>query len=154
VPPEQVSVVIHRQSIVHSMVEFRDGAVLAQLGTADMRLPIRYALTYPHRAGTELPALDLLTTPPLTFQAPDLEAFPCLALAMEAAKAGGTACAVLNAANEEAVGMFLREEIAFGDIPILVERALNQVEGTSNPTLADILEADRKARHIVQQKGN
>ncbi len=148
-PPEQVAVVIHRQSIVHSLVEYRDGAVLAQMGTADMRLPIRYALTYPERAASPLPPLDLLTCPPLTFHRPDLEAFPSLGLAMECARVGGTSCAVLNGANEEAVGKFLRDEIAFGEIPLLVERALNAVEVRSNPTLEDILEADRKARRIV-----
>ena len=92
-----------RQSIIHSMVEFRDGAVLAQMGTPDMRLPIRYALTYPDRGKSELPGLDLLSCPPLTFVPPDLEAFPCLKMAMECARTGGTSCAVLNGANEAAV---------------------------------------------------
>ena len=150
-PPERVGVVIHRQSIVHSMVEYRDGAVLAQMGTPDMRLPIRYALTYPERAGTELPPLDLLNCPPLTFQEPDMEAFPCLRMAMECAQAGGTACAVLNGANEAAVGMFLREEIGFGQIPKLVERALSQISVKYHPSLEDILEADRKARECVKR---
>ena len=148
-PVEQVDVVIHRQSIVHSLVEFWDGAVLAQLGTPDMRLPIRYALTWPNRAASQLPGLDLLSCPPLTFQRPDLEAFPCLKMAMDCARAGGTACAVLNGANEAAVGLFLREEIAFGQIPELVERALNAVPAQSGPQLADILEADRRARECV-----
>ena len=112
-PLEQVSVVIHRQSIVHSLVEYRDGAILAQLGTPDMRLPIRYAMTYPHRAESPLEPLDLLTCPPLTFAQPDREAFPCLRLAEEAAQEGGTACAILNGANEEAVGLFLRRRSAF-----------------------------------------
>ena len=102
-PLEQVDVVVHRQSIVHSLVEYHDGAVLAQLGTPDMRLPIRYAMTYPKRGVSMAEPLDLLTCPPLTFALPDREAFPCLRLAEEAAKEGGTACAVLNAANEEAV---------------------------------------------------
>ena len=147
--PERVSVVIHRQSIIHSMVEYRDGAVLAQMGTADMRLPIRYALTYPERTASPLPPLDFFACPPLTFHQPDLEAFPSLGLAMECARVGGTSCAVLNGANEEAVGRFLRDEIAFGEIPVLVERALNAVEVRSNPSLEDILEADQKARQIV-----
>ena len=149
VTPDQVDVVIHRQSIVHSMVEFRDGAVIAQLGTPDMRLPIRYALTYPRRGASDLPALDLLSCPPLTFAPPDLEAFPCLRLAMDCARTGGTSCAVLNGANEAAVALFLREEIPFGRIPELVEGALNAILMKSNPSLEDILEADRLARDYV-----
>ena len=149
VPPGQVDVVIHRQSIIHSMVEFRDGAVLAQLGTPDMRLPIRYALTYPRRGASDLPALDLLSCPPLTFAPPDLEAFPCLGLAMDCARTAGTSCAVLNGANEAAVALFLREEIPFGRIPELVEGALNAILVKSNPSLEDILEADRLARDYV-----
>lgn len=149
VPPEQVSVVIHRQSIIHSMVEFRDGAVLAQMGTPDMRLPIRYALTYPARAQSPAEPLDLLNCPPLTFGPPDTEAFPCLKLAMDCAKVGGTSCAVLNGANEAAVGMFLAGEIAFGKIPELVATALDKIPVQLNPGLEDILEADRAARQIV-----
>ena len=148
-PPEQVSVVIHRQSIIHSMVEFRDGAVLAQLGTPDMRLPIRYALTYPARAESPAEPLDLLACPPLTFGPPDREAFPCLGLAMDCARTGGTACAVLNGANEAAVGLFLEEKIPFGQIPELVQRALDRIPVQLNPGLEDILEADRAARQIV-----
>ena len=149
VTPDQVDVVIHRQSIIHSMVEFKDGAVLAQMGTPDMRLPIRYALTYPRRAASALPALDLLSCPPLTFAPPDLQAFPCLKLAMDCARTGGTSCAVLNGANEAAVDLFRREEIAFGRIPELVENALNSIPVKSNPSLEDILEADRRAREAV-----
>ena len=148
-PPEQVSVVIHRQSIVHSLVEFHDGAMLAQLGTPDMKLPIRYALTYPRRAPSPDEPLDLLRCPPLTFAPPDEEAFPCLSLALRCARTGGTACAVLNGANEAAVGRFLRGEIGFNDISRLVEKALDATEVKWNPTLADILEADRQARSVV-----
>ena len=151
VRPEQVSVVIHRQSIIHSMVEFRDGAVLAQMGTPDMRLPIRYALTYPYREKSELPALDLLSCPPLTFAAPDLEAFPCLKMAMDCARTGGTSCAVLNGANEAAVELFRRERIAFGRIPELVARALDAIPSFSSPSLEEILEADRRARECVAE---
>lgn len=149
VPPEDVSVVIHRQSIIHSMVEYRDGSVIAQMGTPDMRLPIRYALTYPERVHSPFPPLDLLSCPPLTFHEPDLEVFPSLRLAMECAKIGGTSCAVLNGANEEAVRLFLHDEIRFGQIPELVAHALDAIPVNFNPTLADILEADRCARTLV-----
>ena len=149
VTPEQVDVVIHRQSISHSMVEFRDGAVLAQMGTPDMRLPIRYALTYPEREKSELPALDLLKCPPLTFGPPDLEAFPCLKMAMDCAKTGGTSCTVLNSANEAAVELFRRDEISFGQIPDLVERALDKIPNVNHPSMDEILEADQKARECV-----
>lgn len=148
-PLEQVDVVIHRQSIVHSLVEYHDGAVLAQLGTPDMRLPIRYAMTYPKRGVSLAEPLDLLTCPPLTFAAPDREAFPCLRLAEEAAKEGGTACAVLNAANEEAVKLFLEDRIGFHDIPCLVAKARETIKTLQNPTLEDILDADRAGRELV-----
>ena len=148
-PLEKVHVVIHRQSIVHSMVEFRDGAVLAQLGAPDMRLPIQYALTYPHRMEGPADPLDLLSCPPLTFAEPDRSAFPCLGLAEEAVRTGGTACAVLNAANEEAVGLYLRDRIGFYDIPRLVSRAMETVPVVKNPTLQDILDADSAARRQV-----
>lgn len=148
-PLEKVSAVIHRQSIVHSLVEFCDGAYLAQLGIPDMKLPIRYAMTYPFRAEHAPDALDLLSCPPLTFARPDEETFRCLAVARRCAEAGGTSCAVMNGANEAAVGAFLREQIGFNDIPALVEAALDTVEQVSNPALADILEADRLARQAV-----
>ncbi|MDE7261789.1 MAG: 1-deoxy-D-xylulose-5-phosphate reductoisomerase [Oscillospiraceae bacterium] len=149
VTPDQVDVVIHRQSIIHSMVEFRDGAVLAQMGTPDMRLPIRYALTYPDREASTLPPLDLLSCPPLTFAPPDLGAFPCLKMAMDCARTGGTSCAVLNGANEAAVELFRREEIAFGQIPELVARALDAIPSSGHPAMEEILEADRQARECV-----
>ena len=148
-PLEQVQVVVHRLSVVHSLVEFRDGSLLAQLGTPDMRLPIRYAFTYPHRADSPAEPLDLLTCPPLTFAPADRTAFPCLALAEAAAREGGTACAVLNGANEAAVELFLQEKIGFCDIPLLVERARAAVCVTAGPTLEEILEADALARQAV-----
>ena len=151
-PLSQVSVVIHRQSIVHSLVEYRDGAVLAQLGTPDMRLPIRYAMTYPNRGESPAEPLDLLTCPPLTFAQPDREVFPCLSLAEEAAEAGGTACAVLNAANEAAVELFLAEKIGFYDIPRLVALAREQVDVRQDPALEDILAADAAARDVVRAR--
>ena len=148
-PVEQVDVVVHRQSIIHSLVEYRDGAMIAQLGTPDMKLPIRYAFTWPNRAESPDERLDLLRCGDLTFHAPDLEAFPCLRIARECAKTGGTACAIMNGANEEAVGLFLRREIGFNDIPRLVEDALSRVAVKYGPGLADILEADRLARAAV-----
>ena len=148
-PLEQVDVVIHRQSIVQSLVEYRDSAVLAQLGTPDMRLPIRYAMTYPERGVNPAEPLDLLTCPPLTFAAPDRDAFPCLRLAEEAATEGGTACAVLNGANEEAVRLFLVDKIGFHDIPRLVAKARAEVPVVQSPSLEEILEADRAARQVV-----
>ena len=151
-PLEQVEVVIHRQSVIHSLVEFRDGAMLAQLGTPDMRLPIRYALTWPRRAESPLEPLDLLRCPPLTFAQPDREAFPCIALAEEAAREGGTACAVLNGANEAAVALFLQDQIGFLEIPQLVAAARAAVPVKQNPVLEDILEADRLAREAVHIK--
>ena len=150
-PLEQVQVLILRESIVHSLVEFRDGAVLAQLGTPDMRLPIRYALTYPERGENPAAPLDLLHCPPLTFAEPDREVFPCLRLAEEAVKEGGTACAVLNGANEEAVRLYLADGIGIYDIPELVARARAQVPTVQAPALEDILEADRAAREAVLQ---
>ena len=151
-PLEQVDVVIHRQSIVHSMVEFTDGAVMAQMGSPDMRLPIQLAMTYPERKSCPAPALDLLTCGALTFTAPDMEAFPCLKLARDCAKIGGTACPVMNGANEEAVAMFLRDEIGFYDIYDLVSRAVETVPFVKEPTLEQILEADRLARATVKKR--
>ena len=151
-PLEQVDVVIHRQSIIHSLVEYKDGAMLAQLGTPDMRLPIRYAMTYPNRGVSPAEPLDLLTCPPLTFAAPDRETFPCLRLAEEAATEGGTACAILNGANEEAVRLFLADKIGFHDISRLVAEARAEVPVVQNPSLEEILAADAAARRSVLGK--
>ena len=148
-PPEKISIVVHRESIIHSLVEYCDNAVLAQLGVPDMRLPIQYALTWPARTEAVAKPLDLLTCPPLTFHAPDYEAFPCLSLALEAAKTGGTATAILNGANEAAVGLFLAGQISFGEIAKRVERALAQVPVVQSPTLEDVLEADKEARQAA-----
>ena len=149
-PLEQVDVVIHRQSIVHSMVEFTDGAVMAQMGSPDMRLPIQLALTYPARKPSPVAGLDLLTCGALTFSAPDADSFPCLALARACAEAGGTACPAMNGANEEAVSMFLRDEIGFYDIYQRVNQAVETVPFLHNPDLEQILEADRLARLAVR----
>ncbi len=151
VPLEQVEVLVHRQSIVHSLVEFTDGAVMAQLGAPDMRLPIQLALTYPQRMESPVPKLDLTQCAALTFCHPDLEKFPCLALAMECAKRGGTACPAMNGANEEAVALFLADKIGFYDIYRLVAQAVEQVPFIQNPTLEEILEADHLARQAVRK---
>lgn len=151
VPLEQVEVLIHRQSIVHSLVEFADGAVMAQLGTPDMRLPIQLALTYPERVESPVERLDLTKCAALTFCHPDYEKFPCLALARDCAKRGGTACPAMNGANEEAVALFLADKIGFYDIYRLVAQAVEQVPFIQNPTLEEILEADRLARLAVRQ---
>ena len=150
-PLEQVDVVIHRQSIVHSMVEFTDGAVMAQMGTPDMRLPIQLAMTYPNRTQCPVEPLNLLTCGSLTFAAPDMEAFPCLALARKCAKIGGTACPAMNGANEEAVALYLDDKIGFYDIYRLVSTAVDSVRFIQNPTLEEILETDRLAREAVRQ---
>ena len=144
-PLSKVTAVIHRQSVVHSLVEFVDGAVLAQLGVPDMRIPIGLAMTYPNRLHNPAPALDLLTCGPLTFDPIDEAAFPCFALAKEAAKLGGTACTAMNAANEEAVALFLQDNIRFYDIADAVSRAL-ALPVVQEPTLDDIFAADRLAR--------
>ena len=149
VSAEQVEVLIHRQSIVHSMVEFVDGAVMAQLGTPDMRLPIQLALTYPERTECPVEKLDLTTCGPLSFCKPDLDAFPCLRLAIDCAKMGGTACPTMNGANEEAVALFLADKIGFYDIYRLVSGAVEAVPFIKEPTLQQILEADRLARAYV-----
>jgi len=150
-PLEQVDVVIHRQSIVHSMVEFVDGAVMAQMGSPDMRLPIQLAMTYPERRDCPVETLDLLSCGSLTFSQPDTDSFPCLALARECAKTSGTACAAMNGANEEAVALFLNDRIGFYDIYELVRQAVDTVPFVCNPTIEEILEADRLARLVVNQ---
>ena len=150
-PPEKIRVVVHPQSIVHSAVEFEDGAVIAQLGVPDMRLPIQYAMTYPERIPTGAPALDLFALGQLTFEPGDPVRFPALRLAGECLRAGGAACTVLNGANEEAVAAFLREEIPFGDITRLVEDALAQLGDLPANTLEDVFAADRAARDRVRE---
>ena len=150
-PPEKISIVIHRESIIHSLVEYSDHAILAQLGAPDMRLPIQYALTWPRRSEGVAKPLDLLTCPPLTFHAPDCEAFPCLRLALEAARTGGTATAVLNGANEAAVGQFLAGKLSFAGIAQKVEEALAAIPAIQSPGLEEILAADEAARALVNR---
>ena len=150
-PPEKIKVLVHPQSVVHSAVEFVDGAVIAQLGTPDMRLPIQLALTWPERKPCPAPALDLTKTAPLTFEEPDLRRFPCLALAMACAGHRGTAdCAVMNAANEEAVGAFLRGQIGFTQIYDLVAAVLEKLSGMPGGSLEEIVGADEAARRQLK----
>jgi 1-deoxy-D-xylulose-5-phosphate reductoisomerase len=151
-PLEQVGVVIHRQSIAHSFVEFVDGAVMAQLGAPDMRLPIQLSLTYPKRTVCPVEPLDLTKCGALTFCEPDLESFPCLGLARRCAQKGGNACAAMNGANEEAVALFLADRIGFYDIYELVAKAVEEVPFIQSPNLEDILEADRLARVSVRNQ--
>lgn len=148
VPLSKVDVLVHRQSIVHSMVEFSDNAVIAQLGVPDMKLPIQYALTYPKRLSMSDNALDL-TKHTLTFDEPDKETFKCLTLAYRAGEIGGTMTTVLNGANEVAVGLFLEDKIKFLDIANIVEMAMDNHKTIKNPTVWDILETDRWAREYV-----
>ena len=150
--PEEIKVVIHPESIVHSMVEYLDGSVIAQMGIADMRLPIQYALTYPHRADGGIAAPDFAQIGRLTFFEPDLDMVPCLALAMDCAKSGGTAAAVMSAANEEAVSLFLREKIAFNDIFDAVSQAVDTLAQRGTPSLDDLRQADGEARIFVRER--
>ena len=148
-PLSQIDIMLHRESIVHSMVAFPDGSVKAQLGTPDMRVPLQFALTYPQRAPSPAATLDLLTAGPLTFGAVDYDQYPCLKLALQAAHAGGTYPAVLSAADEAAVQLFLNGRIAFTEIHQRVDEALQRHESTLDPTLDDVLEADAWARRHV-----
>lgn len=148
-PPEDIEIVVHRESIVHSAVEFADGAVIAQLGLPDMRLPIQLALTWPQRVPCKVPRMSLAEVAKLTFYAPDYEAFPALNLAKHAASLKGDRGAVLNGANEAAVGLFLNSKIGFTDIAERVAYALDTIPYKKDITLDDVLAADKAAREIV-----
>lgn len=150
---DQIEIVIHPQSIIHSLIELQDTSVLAQLGWADMRLPLLYALSYPERIPTNWEPLDLVKAGSLTFREPDHQKYPCMKLAYAAGRAGGTMPAVLNAANEQAVALFLDEQISFLDIPRLIETVCDrhQAEHQSSPALEEILAADRWARQAIVQ---
>jgi len=152
VSPDEVQVVVHRQSVVHSMVQYVDGSVIAQMGNPDMRTPIAYGLAWPERISSGVSALDFMAHSRLDFEAPDLQRFPCLRLAAEAYKEGGSACAVLNAANEVAVAAFLQGELAFMGIPALVEETLNAVPQMGANDLEVLLQADTIARRTAIQK--
>lgn len=151
-PVSRIDVIVHPQSIVHSMVEFIDGSVLAQMGMPDMRLPIQYALTYPDRCPLQAPRLQLDRVVGLTFEAVDRSKFPCLDLAYEAAEAGGSQPTVLNAANEVAVQRFLERRIGFDEIPTLIRKALDAHPRREVPTLEDILEVDRAVRERLEHR--
>jgi len=146
---DKIQVVIHPQSVIHSMVEYVDGSIIAQLAAPDMRIAIQYALTYPERLPNNFSRLDLLKVGEITFESPDYKAFPCLKLAIEALKTGGTMPAVLNAANEVAVSMFLEEKIGFMDIPRIIEEIMDKHEVNISPSLDDIIEVDMWARMEV-----
>lgn len=147
---EEIDVVVHPQSIIHSMVEFIDGSLLAQLGIPDMKLPIQYALTYPNRIKSSSGGLDFEKYSNLTFEKPDRKTFPCLDLAYEALHLGGITPAVLNAANEELVLQFLDNKIGFYDIPDRIEKAMNKFRGIKNPDINDIIEADKITREYIK----
>ena len=151
-PAERIEVVVHPQSVIHSMVEFEDGAVLAQLGMPDMRGPIGYAMGFPHRLPYEAKPLDFAALGHLDFAAPDHDRFPCLGMAIEALKAGGSAPVVLNGANEVAVGAFLREQIPFGRIAETIRGALDSVPVRAISSISDVYEADRRARECAEKQ--
>jgi 1-deoxy-D-xylulose-5-phosphate reductoisomerase len=146
---DQIQVVVHPQSIIHSMVEYIDGSIVAQLGSPDMRIPIQMALTYPERKNNSFPRLNLFENNKLTFEQPDHEAFPCLSLAFEALKTGGTMPVVLNGANEAAVSLFMNNKISFADIPGIIEKVMGRHTVNINPSLDDIIEVDNWVRKEV-----
>ena len=147
--PEQIEVVVHPQSIIHSMVQFRDGSIKAQLGLPDMRLPIMYALSYPDRLDADYPKFNIADYPSLTFEAPDLKKFRNLALAFEAMKAGGNIPCAMNAANEIAVQSFLNREIGFLQMPAIIERCMNDITRINDPDYEDYRETDKEARTMA-----
>ena len=154
VDPDQIDVVVHPQSIVHSGVQFTDGSIKAQLGLPDMKLPIQYALTYPRRLANAFPRFSFMDYPELTFEQPDTKTFRNLSLAFDALRTGGNAPAVLNAANEIAVARFLRDELTFLDLPRVVEHALERVTLMSKPSLDDLVASDAEARRVAAEWGS
>ena len=149
VPLENIEVVVHPQSVVHSLVQFRDGSIKAQLGVPDMKLPIQYAITYPLRLENSFPRFDFANYPQLTFEKPDLEAFPCLNIAYEASRRGGCMPCVMNAANEIAVQWFLQEKIRYVDIPAVIERALASTDYCVPQSVEEYLEIDRQTKQRI-----
>ncbi|GIV40436.1 MAG: 1-deoxy-D-xylulose 5-phosphate reductoisomerase [Thermonema sp.] len=149
--PEQIEVVVHPQSIIHSMVQFEDGSIKAQMGLPDMKLPILFALSYPLRYRTSFPRFDFTAYPQLTFEQPDLQAFPCLRLAYEALRQGGNMPCVLNAANEVAVAAFLQDQIDFLDIPVLIESCMQRMDYIADPSPEDYFATDRQTREYAKE---
>jgi 1-deoxy-D-xylulose-5-phosphate reductoisomerase len=147
---DEINIVVHPESVVHSMIELIDGSVIAQMGITDMRHAIQYALTYPERCPSELPPLDVARLSSLHFEAPDLERFPCISLAYRALRTGGTLPAAMNAANEEAVQAFIDERMSLADIPLVIESVMDQHQVTVVSNLDAVLEADRSARGAAQ----
>jgi len=154
VGPENIEVVVHPQSVIHSMVTFVDGSTKAQLGIPDMKIPIQYALCFPDRLPANHARINWADVSVLEFQTPDWNRFPCLGLAFEAMRLSGAAPAVLNAANEEAVALFLQDQIRFTDIPILIERLMVELDGENSVTIDDLMHADQRARKRVQELAN
>ncbi|MEG0642242.1 MAG: 1-deoxy-D-xylulose-5-phosphate reductoisomerase [Clostridium sp.] len=149
---DNIEVLVHPQSIIHSMVEYADGSIMAQLAEPDMKLPIQYAIHYPKRCEKLIKALDLSSIGSLTFEKPDMETFKCLKIAYEAGRKGGNSTAIMNTANEMAVDLFLRDMIGYLDIEDIIEDSLNKFEYFSNPTLDNILETDRRIREYIVGK--
>jgi 1-deoxy-D-xylulose-5-phosphate reductoisomerase len=149
--PDAIDIIVHPQSIIHSIAQFEDGSMKAQMGLPDMKLPIQYALTYPRRLANTFPRFNFLDYPSLTFEAPNFKAFRNLGLAFDALAKEGNAPAILNAANEIAVARFLNDEIAFAQLPDVVEHALSQVSFQSTPDLKDLLASDSEARALAQE---
>jgi len=149
--PEQIDVIIHPQSIIHSIVQFEDGSMKAQMGLPDMKLPIQYALSYPNRLKSDFPRFDFTKFPSLTFEKPDTQTFRCLPLAFEALRKGGNMSCILNAANEVVVKAFLADRISINEIPEIIEKSMNKVTFVAKPNYSDYIESDKEARLLAQE---
>jgi 1-deoxy-D-xylulose-5-phosphate reductoisomerase len=151
VPSEQIETVIHPQSIIHSMVQFRDGSIKSQMGLPDMRFPIHYALNFPQRIQNSFPRYDFNTINTLTFEKPDTERFPCLRIAYDALKIGGNVPCIVNAANETVVNAFLKQQIKFMQIPQIIEKTISRCYKVAEPNLDTYIESDMEARLVCEQ---
>jgi 1-deoxy-D-xylulose-5-phosphate reductoisomerase len=149
--PEQIDVIVHPQSIIHSIVQFQDGSMKAQMGLPDMKLPIQFAMGYPKRLKSEFPRFDFMRFPNLTFEAPDMQTFPCLQIAMDAMSSGGNTPCIMNAANEIAVQAFLQKKIGFNQIPEVIQTTIAKVPFHSNPVFADYVETDQESRRVAAE---